>query len=194
MAKWIETGWFIDFRDVPVDLRPPKVNTDFAYVKAAEMTRFDSITTEVKANSTAVIDFSNSNINKLRPLSNMIFQVAWGFYPDLKAYAIHPVDNSVGKLPQELPSKQYRVGIITMEDSPYDEPNLSKTELFLTPAEGCYTPKFVFYENYGRDCEVWLALTINMLKLEPVTDEDVVKILRKHIKPSYPVRLFMFKG
>ena len=193
MGKWIEPGWFLDFREVPEDLRPPSVKTDFAYVKKQEMTRFDRVTAVLPANETATIDFSSQSINKLKPLNDMVFQVAWGFYPDALAYAIHPSDNSVGKLPKELPSENFRVGTITSYDSSYDDPNVEKTELFLTPAEGCYTPKFVFLDTYGRNAVIWLALQINMLKLEPITDEELIKALTKHVKPSYPVRLFMWR-
>jgi len=193
LAKWIEPGWFLDLSEVPKELRPPDANTDFVYVQKQEITRFDRVTAVLPANLTTTIDFSSPDINKLKPMKDMMFQVAWGFYPDALAYAIHPTDNSVGKLPKELPSDEFRVGTVTSYDSSYDNPNIEKTELFLTPAEGCYTPKFVFLEDYGRDTVIWLALQINMLKLSPITDEDLINALKKHVKPSYPVRLFMWR-
>jgi len=192
---WVQKGYYLDLGNVPKELRPPLATTRFVYVVNQEMTEMEDITATIPANKASSIDFSSSNLkDKLKPLDNMLFQCAWGFYPDFKAFLVHPTDNSVGKLPKELPSTNYRVGIIRNYDSPYENPNILKTEFWITPAEGCYTPQFWFYNYREKDETVYLRLLINMLVVEPIEDPELIRQLERRIKPSTPVRLWLFKS
>jgi len=58
----------------------------------------EGITQDISANDTAEVDFGSSPVKDvLKPMGNMIFQCAFGFYPDNKCYLIHPLDYEYDK-------------------------------------------------------------------------------------------------
>ena len=187
MTEWVQKGYFLDLGEIPVEIRPTK-EFRFAFVVRRRMTELEELTVSLSANSEGVLDFDSAELRGLlRPEEDMIIQAAFGFYPDAKAYLEHPTDYQVGKLPTEVPSEKWRVGIIRQYDSPYENPSLEKTEFWILPATGYYIPKIHFLEIYGKATTVYVRLLLNLLKIESVKDAETIKQLERRIKPSTPV-------
>jgi len=188
MTEWVQKGWFLDLEDIPPEFRPAEAR--FYFVKKQRLTSLEDISVSAPATSTATIDFGNLDGKKiLDPRSKkMIFQCAYGIYPDVRAYLEHPTDYSVGKLPAELPSVKYRVGVISQEDSPYDSPSLEKTEFWIVKGIAD-SPKLIIYNPHDVDVTVYVKVLVNKLEVEPVTDKETINQLERRIKPSTPVYL-----
>ena len=189
MAEWVQKGWFLDFQDIKPQFRPVE-KYRFFYVVRQRMTEVEDITTTVEAGKTAKVELEGIlNIKD----KNTVYQCAYGVYPNVKTYLEHPVDIEVGKLPAEKPSDKYRVGIIDQTDSPYENPNLDKTEFWVIK-DIASKPLIHVYNPYDVNLNVYIKLIVNMLLLEPVTDEETIRQLERRIKPSTPVYLKFFEA
>ena len=189
MKEWVLRGWFLDLEDIRPEHRP-NPNYRFFYVKKQRLTELRDLSVSVPSKKTGTIDFAKvDNKEILNPDSKeIIFQCAYGIYPDVRAYLEHPVDYSVGKIPKELPSDNYRVGIVTQADSPYENPNLDKTEFWIIK-DLAHKPRIHIYNPHDIDIIAYVRLIINKLIVEPVTDREVINQLERRIKPSTPVYL-----
>jgi len=188
VAEWVQKGWFLDFQEIEPRFRPVE-NYRFFYVVRQRMTKVEDITTTVEAGKTAKVELEN--ILKVKD-KNTVYQCAYGVYPNVKTFLEHPIDIEVGKLPAEKPSEQYRVGIIDQTDSPYDNPNLDRTEFWVIK-NVADKPVIHVYNPYDVTLKVYIKLIVNMLLLEPVTDKETINQLERRIKPSTPVYLKFFE-
>jgi len=185
---FVEKGFFLDLKDVEEKLRPSKER--FYFVEKQNLTGVEGITQSISADDTAEVDFAKSPVkNLLKPRVDMIYQCAWGFYPDNKAYIVHPVDIESDKVAQERPSENWRVGMIRMFDSPYLRPSVQNTEFWALKVEGAYVPKLKFKEVYSRSATIYIQVLVNMLKVSPIDDSELIDMLEKRRKPSTPVYL-----
>jgi len=185
---WVENGHFLDLKAIEQKLKPSKER--FHFVEKRNLTGIKGITQDISAGDTAEVDFAKDPIKDvLKPRSDMVYQCAWGFYPDNKAYVVHPVDVESDKIVKERPSENWRVGIVRMFDSPYLQPSIQSTEFWVLDTEGSYVPKLEFKEVYDRDATMYVNVQINMLKVSPITDSELIDMLEKRRKPSTPVYL-----
>jgi len=192
LAEWVQKGYYLDLGEIPEDKRPTG-EFRFAIVVRQKLTELEDLTVNLSANSEGVLDFTVGDLRDLlKPRKDMIIQAAYGFYPDAKSYLEHPVDYEQGKLPKETPSTRWRVGIIRQYDSPYEDPQLDVTEFWILPVEGYYTPKIHFKEIYGKNITVYIRLILNMLKIEPIKDPEVIRQLERRIRPSTPVSVTFY--
>ena len=191
MAKeWVMRGWFLDLEEIDPEFRPDE-NYRFFYVKRQRLTAIEDLSVSVEPLKETTLDLAEIGTKKeiLDPESkSMIFQCAYGIYPDVKAYLEHPVDYSVGKIPKERPSDNYRVGIITQRDSPYDNPNLDATEFWIIKGLA-HKPRIHIYNPHDITVTAYVKILVNKLIVEPVTDREVINQLERRIKPSTPVYL-----
>jgi hypothetical protein len=189
MKEWVQKGWFLDLEDIRPENRPDP-NYRFFFVKKQRLTELEDLSVAVASLKTATIDLAEIDRKEiLNPESkSMIFQCAYGIYPDVKAYMEHPIDYSVGKIPMERPSDKYRVGMISQADSPYDEPDLEKTEFWIIK-DLAHKPRIHIYNPHDIDLTAYIKIKINKLVVEPVTDREVINQLERRIKPSTPVYL-----
>lgn len=189
MKEWVQKGWFLDLDDIPPEHRPDE-KYRFFYVKKQRLTEIEDISITVEPNSTSTIDFGKIDGRAiLSPNSkSTILQCAYGVYPDVKCYLEHPRDYSVGKLPQMLPSETYKVGIISQTDSPYEEPNLDRTEFWIIKGIA-EKPLLHIYNPYDVTLTAYVRVLANILIVEPVTDKETITQLERRIKPSTPVYL-----
>lgn len=194
MAEWVQKGWFLDLEDVPDRFRPES-GYRFFYVKKQRLTSLEDISASVSAAGTAKIDFGDIDGKKiLYPRDkSLIFQGAYGIYPDIRVYLENPVNYPVGGLPEESPSDKYRVGVISQLDSPYDNPNLDRTEFWVI-MNLSDSPVLHLYNPHDVDVTAYVKLMINKLKVEPVTDREAINQLERRIKPSTPVYLRVEAG
>jgi len=191
MAEWVQKGWFLDFELIPPKFRPSP-DYRFFWVKEQRITTIRDLATVVPANGVSEIDLSKvppNYDNIITPVNKeMVFQCCYGIYPNVRTYLRHPVDYEVGELPHELPSDEFRVGMITQEDSPYDNPNLDKTEFWVI-ASIADKPRVVFVNPFSDEVTAYLKVVVNKLVCEPVTDKTAIEQLEKRVKPSTPVYL-----
>jgi len=194
MAEWVQKGWFLDLEDIPDRFRPES-GYRFFYVKKQRLTSLEDISVSVSAEGTGTIDYGNIAGKKiLNPRDkHLILQNAYGIYPDVRAYLENPTNYPVGGLPQEAPSENYRVGVITQADSPYDNPSLDRTEFWVL-MNLADVPRLHIYNPHDIDLTVYVKLMINKLVVEPVTDRETVNQLERRIKPSTPVYLKVEAG
>jgi len=192
--EWVKKGYFLDFENVKPEVRP---FPDYRFVRviAQQLTEIRGLSKTLNAYDEVYFDFGAENLKDLlEPQEDMVFQCAFGFYPDEPCYIIHPSDYEQRKLPSELPSSYWRVGILRMVDSPYYAPNLEKTEFWIFKEKGYYAPKIRFKEIYGKDVTVYLRVLVNVLVVEPVKDKELISLLERGIKPSTPVYAEVFRG
>jgi len=183
LAEWVRKGYFLDLEDISPEFRPDK-NYRFFYVKKQRLTEIEDISAKVEPNSSTDI-----KIKDLKPQDkSVIIQCAYGIYPDVKCFLEHPVDYSVGKLPKVLPGEGYRVGIISQVDSPYENPNLERTEFWIIK-DVADEPILHIYNPHDVLLTVYVRILANVLVVEPVTDKEAINQLEKRIKPSTPVYL-----
>lgn len=189
MKEWVQKGWFLDLEDIDPRFRPDP-NYRFFYVKKQRLTSLRDLSVTVEKTGTGTIDLGKiGGTDILNPVDKkMLFQCAYGVYPDVRVYLEQPINYSVGQLPKELPSDNYRVGIITQSDSPYDEPNLEKTEFWVIK-DLAHKPRIHVYNPHDVDLTAYINIMINKLIVDPVTDREVINQLERRIKPSTPVYL-----
>lgn len=183
MAEWVKKGYFLDLEDIPPQYRPDS-NYRFFLVKKQRLTDIRDISETIDAKD--VVDIRIRNLKTSN--KSILIQCAYGIYPNVRCYLEHPVDYSVGKLPKVLPSEGYNVGIITQEDSPYENPNLEKTEFWII--DGLADEPIIHVFNpYDEPLKVYIRILANVLIVEPVVDKDAIFQLERRIKPSTPVFL-----
>jgi len=84
---WVENGHFLDLKAIEQKLKPSKER--FHFVEKRNLTGIKGITQDISAGDTAEVDFAKDPIKDvLKPRSDMVYQCAWGFYPDNKAYVV----------------------------------------------------------------------------------------------------------
>ena len=188
MSDWVKKGYYLDFEAISPRFRP-KPDVRFYFVKRQRLTEIEAISTTVKAGDEAKIDFGEAPYtNKLKPASkDMVFQCAFGIWPNVQVWLEHPRDYSMRKLPEELPGENWRVGVVTMRESSYYEPNLEATEFWIV--YNLHTPVFHIRNPYDKDVTAYLRILVNILVVEPVTDATLIRQLERRIKPSTPVYL-----
>jgi len=190
MNGLVEKGYFLDLSQIEERFRPEK-EYKFFYVLQQNLTSLEDLTLSVSSGGTDVFNFGTGDLaNKLKPEENMIFQIAYGIYPNVKTYLEYPVDYDADKIPQETSYENWRVGIIMQSDSSYHDPSFEKTEFWIFPQ--MYQPRIHVFNPYDLAITTYLRLLINLLVVESVTDRDVINQLEKRIKPSTPVMLRPF--
>lgn len=185
---FLKPGYFVQIADPDTGVKK------FYHVEQAEYSRYVwRWQTSAGADDavTSGAEEGPQNIENLKPLSlDHLFEVVFGIKGPAYVYLNLPLETRLwgtSKVPIATSSNR-RVGYLTQEDSPWEDP--SERSLFYLQKGGSFEyPSFTVYNPINKEVVPEFKFEIAKCRIVPVTEPETLDKLQKKLIPYRPVHM-----